>query len=313
MTTEALRLIRAVAHPTPVEPLGLEHAAQILVKREDLGPTGTFKWRGALTACDAYRAAGVTELVTASTGNHGAAVAWAAARLGLTAHVVVPREAAASKCDIVAAHGARLHRVGDDLDDSGAFAVELANERGIPFFEDGASVAQLDGTATVGVEMADLPPVDAVFIPVACGALAAGVGAGLQHVSPRPWMVGVQSIHFSRLTARFHRRPYASTGQPTFADGLADDRLIEPALSACIKHLDDMITVDEDQLREAVRALWEVADIRAEGAGAAALAGLLNYNRRAFRGSVALILSGGNLDASAAEELLGTDQTLSPT
>ncbi len=306
-----MSLIRTIAQPTPLEPIGLEQRAKVFLKREDVGPTGTFKWRGALTACDAYRVDGATELVTSSTGNHGAAVAWATARLGLVAHVVVPRDAADAKCELVAAHGAQLHRVGDDLDAASAFARELAEARGLPYFEDGGCAAQLEGTATVGSEIASQAPLEALFVPVACGALAAGVGAGVQQMSPKPWLVGVQSTHFSRLAAQFHSRPYSSTGESTFADGLADDRLVEPALSRCLQYLDDVITVDDDELREAMRVLWRLAEVRAEGAGAAALAGYLSYNGRASHGSVGLVVSGGNLDANLALEVLGSSNSRS--
>jgi threonine dehydratase len=300
---EPVELIRAVGAFTPVQSLELGGRRRVLMKREDLGPTGTFKWRGALTASRAYRDDGVTEIATASTGNHGAAVAWAATRLGMTAHVVVPRDAVARKRDLITAEGAELHDAGDDLKGAGIFAAEFAKERGIPYFEDGGSEAQLQGVTTVGEELADSTP-EAVFVPIGCGALAAGVGAGLERRSCSARIIGVQSVHFSRLAAAFHGRPYTPTGEATFADGLADDRVIEPAFSACKSRLDDVITVEEDQLRDAVRRLWQLAGIRAEGAGAAALAGFLSYPDE-LPARVAVIVSGGNLDPDIAREILG--------
>jgi threonine dehydratase len=279
------------------------------MKREDLGPTGTFKWRGALTACQAYRDDGVAEIATASTGNHGAAVAWAAERLGMKAHVVVPREVVGQKRDLVTRQGAQLHEVGDDLQEAGAFASELAEERGIPYFADGGSAAQIEGVATVGDELAQAAP-DLVFVPVGCGALAAGVGAGLERSGCATQLIGVQSVHFSRIAAEFHNRSYAPTGERTFADGLADDRLIDPAFSACIKSLDDVVTVEEHQLRDAVRILWQRGGIRAEGAGAAALAGYLASEQNAS-GRVAVVVSGGNLDPELGREILAGPATSS--
>jgi threonine dehydratase len=223
----------------------------------------------------------------------------------MTAHVVVPHDAVACKRDLITTHGGRLHRAGDDLAAASAFAAQLASESRIPYFEDGGSQAQLEGVATVGLELTSASPLDTVFVPVGCGALAAGVGAGLERRSCTPRIIGVQSRHFSRLAAAFHQRPYNPTGQPTFADGLADDRVIEPAFSACKNRLDDVITVEEDQLRDAVRTLWRLAGIQAEGAGGAALAGLLSYPQNAFAGRVAVIISGGNLDPIIARELVG--------
>ncbi len=115
----------------------------------------------------------------------------------------------------------------------------------------------------------------------------------------------MQSVHFSRLAASFHDQPYVATGQTTFADGLADDRLIEPAFSASKSCLDDVITVDEEQLRDALRQLWQGAGIKAESAGAAALAGLLAYPTDELTGRVAVIVSGRNLDPDISKELLG--------
>src|SRR5215211_7254738 len=191
MLVDPVELIGAVGAFTPVQSLELG-PGRVLMKREDLGPTGTFKWRGALTACRAYRHDGVTEVVTASTGNHGAAVAWAATRLGMTAHVVVPRDAVARKRDLITEQGAELHDAGDDLKEAGAIASDLAMQREIPYFEDGGSEPQLQGIATVGDELADSSP-EAVFVPIGCGALAAGVGAGLERRSCSARIIGVQS------------------------------------------------------------------------------------------------------------------------
>ncbi len=168
---------------TPLEPAppGLVPGRQVWLKREDVHELGAFKWRGALPALEGYRAAGATEVVTASTGNHGAATAWAAARLGLAAVVYVPEGASAAKTALIEAHGAELRRAGADMDEAKELGQAYAAGRGLPFFEDGAEPAQVAGYRAIGEEIlvqAPAPPA-AVVVPVGNGALVAGVGEGL--------------------------------------------------------------------------------------------------------------------------------------
>lgn len=303
---DPLSLIRSVRSPTPVDQLEIDGVGEVLAKREDLGPNQTFKWRGALCACRFFQEGGAEAVVTASTGNHGAAVAWAAQRLGLAAHVFVPSNAVEDKCRIIEGHGALLHRVGADLHACAQAAEELAEREGLAYFEDGGVAAQLGGTATVGEELLEVDGVGSLFIPVACGALAAGIGTALRRGPGNggPKLIGVQARAFSRLTARFHGEPYAPTGGTTIADGLADDRLIEPALSACLSHLDEMVVVEEEEIEAAISLLWRTAGIKIEGASGASLAALLGYSGALPPGLPMVVLTGANLDAALAERLL---------
>jgi threonine dehydratase len=307
LRSDPLALVRSIAPPTPLEPApGLVPGRDdVLLKREDTGPTGAFKWRGALCACTALRDAGAAGVVTSSTGNHGAATAWAAARLGLEAHIVVPQGASRAKSELIAEQGARLQRTGATLDESALAARALADELGLPFFEDGASEAQLLGTGTIGSELAG-QGIDVVVVPLACGALAGGLARALKAAPDPPSIVGVQSEAFVRLGALWRGDPDPGTaGGRTFAGGLADNRIVEPAFGACRAHLDDVLAVDDEALRAAVRELHERCDILVEGAGAAALAALLEHPDRIPPGRTALVLSGRNLDRADAVEILG--------
>lgn len=309
---DALALVREVLpQPTPLQAVaGLARdRPELLLKREDLGPNGAFKWRGALCAIAALRADGATGVVTASTGNHGAATAWAAARLGMTAHVVVPEGASPRKCALIAAHGATLLHRGPDLDTAAEAARALAGETGLPFLEDGASAAQLAGTGTIASELlaaARADPIDVVVTPLACGALAGGIATVLKRSQRPPWIVGVQSTAFPRLGALLKGRPDPgiSTGS-SFAGGLADSRIVEPAFSACRAHLDDVVAVDDAALEDAVRAVHDALGFVVEGAAAAPLAALRVCGERIPVGRTALIVSGGNLDPADAERILG--------
>jgi threonine dehydratase len=306
MSVSPLALVREVAPPTPLEAAhGLAPAPrEVLLKREDTGPNGSFKWRGALSACAAFQAAGARAIVTASTGNHGAATAWAAARLGLDAHVVVPDGASGPKCELIERHGAQLHHHGRLLDEAAAYAAALADSLGAPMFEDGACEAQLRGTETIGIELS-AARADTVVVPLACGALAGGLARGLARRRSRPWIVGVQSTAFGRLGAllRGEPDPFQPSGT-SFADGLADNRIVEPAFSACREHVDDVLAVDDAALRAAVRELHRVHGIVVEGAAAAPLAALMTQPDRIPGARLALVISGLNLSPELAEEIL---------
>src|SRR5215217_848410 len=174
------RLPRAVSIPgiadlpTPLEeaPPELSAARPLFLKREDVHELGAFKWRGALPALDWFRGRGADGVVTASTGNHGAAAAWAAARTGVRAVIFVPAAASESKVALLEQLGAELHRVGADLDESKDLAREHAAANGLAFFEDGAEPAQFGAYEAIGKEISrQLGRAPAkVIVPVGNGA-----------------------------------------------------------------------------------------------------------------------------------------------
>jgi threonine dehydratase len=297
-------IVRSACGPTPLVQEPLADGRKVLLKREDLGPTGSFKWRGSLSACYEIAGTGARGVATASTGNHGASVAWAASLVGLEAHVVVPEQSSETKRALITEAGAVLHCVGESVKDADAHARELAQDLGLTFFEDGGRLSQVLGAATLAVELTGASAVDAVIIPVGCGALAAGIGLAMRGVRKRPHLVGVQSRSYARLAHVFADREYARTGGATLADGLADDRLIEPACSLCLEALDDLVLIDEASIAGAIRKLWETTGIVAEGAGAAALAALDIYSNRIPGSRVALIVSGSNIDPELFESVL---------
>jgi threonine dehydratase len=304
---EAKSLVRSASEPTPLTRGSLADGREVFLKREDLGPTGSFKWRGSLSACHEIADTGARGLVTASTGNHGAAVAWAARFVGLEAHVVVPERASETKCALIMESGAALRRVGESVRHADAHARELAEELCLVFFEDGGRWSQVLGAGTLADELAGAVDVDTVIVPVGCGALAGGVGLAVDGWRKRPHLVGVQSRHYARLAHLFAHREYAGTGGPTLADGLADDRLIEPAFSLCLEALDDVVVVDEPHISDAIRKLWEITGITAEGAGAAALAALDSHSDRIPGSRVALIVTGGNIDRELFEGIVNDE------
>jgi threonine dehydratase len=273
--------------------------ARILLKREDVHELGAFKWRGALATLERLQA----EVVTASTGNHAAATAWAARKLGLEATVFVPESVSDAKLAVLDSLGARVVRSGRDLDEAKEHAFAFASERGLAFFEDGAEPAQLDGYGSIADEILDqldeLPA--AVVVPVGNGALLAGIGRTLGTRAPGTLRVGVAAKEAPVMVESWKAgRPVGSDRCATIADGLAVRVAIPFAVEALAEHADRMLLVSERELAEAVRVFWD-AGIRVEPAAAAALAALPQVEAGV---PVVLIVTGRNVDDALLERCL---------
>jgi len=255
--------------PTPLEeaPPELSGGRPLFLKREDVHELGAFKWRGALPSLEKYRAGGADAVVTASTGNHGAATAWAAERMGMRAVVFVPEGASAAKVALLEQLGAELHSVGTDLDESKELAREHAAANGLPFFEDGDEPAQFDGYEKIGEEILrqlGRPPLR-VIVPVGNGALIIGVHQGIGRV------VGVVAKEAPVMALSVEAgHPLECDRSATFADGMA----VRVAIPSAVEELRrgyPMMMVSERDMAHAVRD-YDAAGIRAEGAAASALA-----------------------------------------
>jgi threonine dehydratase len=291
-----------VETPTPLEPApaGLAPSRRILLKREDANPLGAFKWRGALPVLARYGAEGATAVVTASTGNHGVAAAWAASRLGLRAVVYAPSDASRAKLALLEQLGADLRLGGADLDEAKEDARAFAKDHGLPFFEDGAEPAQLDGYEAIGEEILEQAPERpaAVVVPVGNGALLGGIGRAIGARSPETLRVGVAAKEAPVMALSFAAgRVVQSDRCATIADGLAVRVAIPFAVEILATTADRMLQVSERDLARAVTALDE-AGIRAEAAAAAALAAVPQLPD--LDGPIVLVVTGCNID----EELL---------
>jgi threonine dehydratase len=256
--------------PTPLDeaPPSLSGGGPLFLKREDFHELGAFKWRGALPALESFRAGGAEGVVTASTGNHGAASAWAAERLGMRAVVFVPEQASEAKLGLLERLGAELHRVGADLDESKELAREHAEANELPFFEDGAEPAQFDGYEAIGREILDqlgTRPAR-VIVPVGNGALIIGVARG---AGPVLGVVAKEAPVMALSVEAGH--PVDCDRSATFADGMAVRVAIPLAVEEMSRAGMAMTMVSE---RAIARAVGDFAaqDIRVEGSAAAGLA-----------------------------------------
>jgi threonine dehydratase len=287
-----------MSEPTPLEaaPPSLAQGRTLLLKREDVHELGAFKWRGALPVLDGHRGSGAEAVVTASTGNHGAATAWAARELGLRAVVYAPRRATRAKLALVERLGATIRLVGDDLDEAKEEARREAEREGLPFFEDGAETAQYEGYGALAdeiLEQAPEPPA-AVVVPVGNGALLGGIGLRICERSPTTLRIGVAAKE-APVMARSWEAGHAVEDDrcATFADGLAVRVAIPLAVDVLGEVASRMLLVSE---RAIARALGEYAraGIRVEGAAAAALAALPQLDD--VEGTIVLIVTGRNVD-----------------
>jgi threonine dehydratase len=283
-----------VSAPTPLEPApaALGAGDSVWLKREDQHELGAFKWRGALPALERFKADGTDAVVTASTGNHGAASAWAAQRTGMRAIVFVPAGASRAKLARLEALGAELHEVGDDLDASKDLAREFAAEHGLAFFEDGAEPAQFDGYEAIGreiVEQLGERPAR-VVVPVGNGALLIGVARGLNR-APAVAVVAKEAPVMALSVEAGH--PVPSDRAATFADGMAVRVAVPLAVEEIVRLDVPFVQVSERALATAL-GRFAKAGVRVEASAAAALAALDQLEP--VDGPTVLVITGSNID-----------------
>ena len=268
------------------------------LKLENLQRTGAFKIRGALNAIlqldPAAREAGV---VTASAGNHGQGVAFAAQLAGVPACVVLPHGVPLAKLTAIQRAGAETVLVSGGYDDAHATALEIARERGRAYvhaFDDDAVIA---GQGTVALELLeDVSDLDTIVVPVGGGGLIAGVALAAKAHARRPRIVGVQAAGSAALADSFGLGHIVERGAATIADGIAVRRPAERTFQIVRQLVDDMVTVTDEAIAGAMVLLLERHKLLAEGAGAAALAAVLEADGRIGGRRVGVIVSGGNVD-----------------
>lgn len=284
--------------PTPLElaPASLGGDRPLYLKREDVHELGAFKWRGALPVLSAYREAGADTVVTASTGNHGAATAWAAERVGVRAIVYAPEGATQAKLALIEGLGAEMRLVGADLDEAKEEARSHAEDAGLPFFEDGAEPAQYEGYGAIADELLDQldDPPAAVVVPVGNGALLGGIGMRVAARSPETLRIGVAAKEAPVMAECWQAGSVVTSDRSaTFADGLAVRVAIPLAVDVLGEVASRMLLVSERELAEAV-GVFAAAGLRVEGAAGAALAALPQLSD--VEGVAVLIVTGRNID-----------------
>ena len=301
-----------VALRTPLVPFP-RIEPRLLLKAESLQPTGSFKLRGAYTAISALPAeARRRGIVAHSSGNHAAAVAYAAALLGVAATVVIPANAPPVKIAAARAAGAKVVISQPGLSARITATTDLIKRYGytiIPPFDDRMVIA---GQGTVGLEIAtDCPAADLVLCPVSGGGLISGVAAAIKALNPDAKIIGVEPelAADARDSLRQRQRvawPSTAT-QRTIADALRVEQVGELPLQHMLSYVHDVVTVSDDEIRAAMRRLALEARLVAEPGGAAAVAACLFREHELPAASVRVaVLSGGNADPALLAEILGT-------
>jgi threonine dehydratase len=279
--------------------------ADLWVKYENQQFTASFKERGARNFLahlpDADRARGV---VAASAGNHAQGVAYHARLLGIAATIVMPAHTPYTKVANTAHHGAAIVLEGDNYAAAFLHAQALAAQTGahlVPAFDDPLIIA---GQGTVGLEVLDaVPDLDAIVVPVGGGGLIAGVAIAVNELAPGVRVVGVQSAGYAGMVHALERGP-APTGGATIAEGIAVTHpgSLTRAIVADLVH--DIIVVSEQHIEEAIALFVDIEKTVVEGAGAAALAAVVQHPEIFGGKRVAVIASGGNLDARVLSSVL---------
>jgi threonine dehydratase len=284
--------------PSPLEraPAEIANGLDVCWKREDAHELGAFKWRGALPTIAAYQERGATAVVTASTGNHGAAVAWACRRLGLRAMVYAPAGASLAKLALIDGLGAEVRIAGTDLDFAKDEGKRFAADASLPFFEDGLEPTQYEGYGAIADEIVDATaePPSAVVVPVGNGALIGGIGRTLLRRSPGTLVIGVVAKEAPVMALSWEAGRAVECGRmTTFADGLAVRVAIPQAVALLDRVVDRMVPVSERAIALAMGAVAR-AGIRLEPAAAAGLAALPEISD--VEGPIVAVLTGRNVD-----------------
>jgi threonine dehydratase len=271
---------------------------EVYLKLENLQKTGSFKIRGGLNALmrkdERERANGV---VTASAGNHGQGVAFAAKLLGIPACVVLPIGVPLAKLTAIQRTGAETVLTGESYDEAHAAALEIARDRKRSYvhaFDDDDVIA---GQGTLALELLDdVPDLDVLVVPVGGGGLISGIALAASGRKTRPRIIGVQAAGASAFADSFKSGKLVEHPVATIADGIAVARPAVRTLSIVKRYVDDVLTVTDEAIARTIVVLLERTKLLAEGAGAAALAAVLELDGRISGKKVGVVISGGNID-----------------
>ena len=309
---EAAEIVQKVTSPTNLvyskflsEQTG--RGNKVYLKPENMQLTGAYKLRGAY-----YKISTLTEeerekgLITASAGNHAQGVAYAAQAYGCKAVIVMPTTTPLMKVNRTKSYGAEVVLYGDVYDEAAAHAAKLAEENGYTFIHPFDDVDVIAGQGTIGLELLEqMHDIDAVVVPIGGGGLISGVAFAIKSINPKVKVYGVQasgapSMFNSIANARRERLAAVST----IADGIAVKEPGSNTFDYCRQFVDEIVTVNDDEISTAILALMEHQKLIAEGAGAVSVAAVM-FNKLDLRGKkVVCVVSGGNIDVTILSRIV---------
>lgn len=307
---EARNAIQNFIHRTP-----LDHSTtfssltggEIYLKMENLQKTGSFKVRGAankivnLSLEDKKNG-----VLAASAGNHAQGVAMAASRVGIPATIVMPESSPLSKVSATEGYGAKVILSGSVYDDAYQKAMEVQSETGATFIHAFNDLDVMAGQGTIGLEIVeDLPEVDTVIVPIGGGGLIAGIAVALKSLRPNVRIIGVEAAGAPcMLHAIQVGKPEPIEQAITLADGIAVKCAGDLTYHTVSHYVDDIVTVEEEEISEAILTLMERSKNIAEGAGAVAIAAALQRKVDLTGHNTVIILSGGNIDVNFLAQII---------
>lgn len=307
----AREAIAPVVRRTPLERsdwLGELAGAEVYLKLESYQRTGSFKLRGAAAALAALGVSGRARgVVTASAGNHGLGVARAARHFGCAATIFLPTGATGVKRERIARLGATLREVPGGYDEAHEAAERFAWEGAVPYIHAFSDPAVVAGQGTVGLEILEqLPDVRTVVVPIGGGGLVAGVGLTARAAGRGVRVVGVQSEHAAAMADSLAAgAPVPWREQETLCDGLAGD-IDARSLALAREVVDRVVLVPERAIRSSIRELYLREGVVAEGSGVVGVAAV-RAGGCALDGPVAVVVTGGNIDAHRLGSILMED------
>jgi len=277
------------------------------LKLENLQRTGSFKERGALnkllTLSPAEREGGV---ITASAGNHAQGVAFHAAARGIRAQIVMPLATPQIKVAATRGFGAEVILHGANYDEACEEALRRCRDEERTFIHPFDDTEVICGQGTIGLELLEqVPDLEAVVIPIGGGGLISGMACALKESNPRIRVIGVEPEKLpSMLRAREAGAPVTINTEATIADGIAVRRAGELTLPLVSRYVDEIVTVDDEEIASAILILLEKEKTLAEGAGAAALAALLQSKTNLRQRRTVVLVSGGNIDVTLLAKII---------
>ena len=305
----AQRIVYRAMPPTPQYAWPLlrrEAGCEVWVKHENHTPTGAFKVRGGLVHMAMRRDRGETRgVITATRGNHGQSIPFAAARVGIEAVIVAPIGNSPEKNQAMRALGAELIETGHDFDAAREAAIGIARERQLDFIPSFGKELVMGVTTYAHELFRAAGELDAVYVPIGMGSGICGTIAARDMLGLKTRVVGVVAEKADAYArSRAAGKPVATDDAATFADGMAVRIPNAEAFAVIQAGVERIVAVSEDEIAEAVRLLFRCCHTVAEGAGAAALAALMQERRAMAGRRCGVILSGGNIDMPKFAEIL---------
>jgi threonine dehydratase len=305
----ARRVVYRTLRPTPLlqHPLlQAETGLDLFVKHENHNPTTAFKVRGGLNLVGSLSAEERRGVITASTGNHGQSIAMACRREGVPCTIVVPERNNPDKNAAMRAFGATVLEVGRDFDTAREYVEGVYRERGLRYVHSANEPLLIAGVATYALEIfEELPDADVILVPIGGGSGACGCSLVRSWTGSRARVIGIQAAAadaFARSWRSGNRVVNEKTG--TFAEGVATRVTFDLTFDILRQHLDDVVTLTEEELEEGVRMALRATHNLAEGAGAASLAAAVKLRASLAGKKIVAVMSGGNIDQPTLTRIL---------